>query len=299
MENKPIVFLTQAFANYKTVLNEGIPGIPSESLNGGIDYIQATSGSIIFNNDNSPPELNEQIQIHCYKPGDYYPNLKLLVYTGKDADKNYASSIAAIYKLKHNRDLFSMHSKLPSKSQSLFRKPNLDKTYANTWDLKDFIDQYGVIKDKRIRIIIFTCGSTSDPEKDKRLQELSLKKLSAQISTSDADLEDKLISVGKGLDIMFGEYESKYKNIDEFIPYSSITEMHTQIAPPDAAGGAGAIAGPNGQQISIPFIPGGLTKPMNIDGGGRRRRKTRRHASAPKRRKTRHRSNGRISSNRN
>ena len=282
MEDKPIVFLKQAFANYKTVSGKGIP---SESLNDGIDYIQATSGSIIFNKENSPPIVNEHIQLHCYEPGDYYPNIKLLVYTGKDADKNYASSIAAIYDLKDS--VFSVYSQLPSISQLIVKKPNIDKTYANTWYLKDFIDKYGAIKDKRIRIMIFTCGVTSDSEKDKRLRELSLKKLSAQITTSEADLESKLGSVGKGLDIMFGKYRSDYKKVDEFIPFPSITEI--QAAPDAAAGGAGAIAGPNGQQILIPFIPSGTTKPMNIDGGGRRRRKTFKRRRVPsKRRRTRY-----------
>ena len=277
MRNKPIELLEQAFPQFNTIELNGANIIPSTNLNNGINYISATSGSVIITDS-----YNQHIQVHCYKPGDFYPDLELYVETGKKAD--LISQFTGFYDI-NNRDNWETKGAtrlLERYPPDALSKANM-KLEKHRYKISDLIADYSGRSPDKIRFGLFSCGATDDNEINKTLKKASNYKLSARISaSSDSELHIKLDEIGIGLNAMFGA------EVAEAAEAAEAAELEVPTLGP--AGGAGAALLPNGTRRTWTYVPGGPAPMNHTDGGGRRRKtfKRCRGTKAPKRRRTRY-----------
>jgi hypothetical protein len=188
----PIQVLQQYFPGFKSDSSGFIP-TPHMGCDKGINFLKATSGSIYFDTTDTTYEC--KMQNHCYKPGDYYPDLQIYFTTGSESTEpllgyfglyTIPPSTSGVYK--SSSIAMDPTTGAPPDQTALLWPPG--KTTENkqyVFNLSDLIEM--VVKEGGHglkRITIFSCGSLdTNPALNDEMKAVSRYRLGQHISLKD------------------------------------------------------------------------------------------------------------------
>ncbi len=227
--------------------------IPSPLIgNNSIPYLQSIENNLLFKFMYHPGA--PVLQFHCYKPGDYYPELVLSVDEPSPTGTDFAALMYGVYDIPNgeinpmgervrdeyyiplsNEETFDRANWLPDHTRHL-RKDKFRELEVNLSDLiarivTDYTDgeveTMGRPPENRIRIYVFSCGNVYPPVYDAAFQAATLSYSGRIVDIASFDeYVDALTQIGQTLDISFGHN----------IPVAAANNG-------SAAGGAGASGG--------------------------------------------------------
>ena len=205
--------------------------IPSPLIgNNSIPYIQSIENNLLFRftYHTTRPVLH----FHCYKPGDYYPELVLTVGEPSPTGTDFAALMYGVYDIPKGetnamaervRDdyyaalsdeaTFDGNNWLPDHTRHL-QKDKFRGRHVNLSDLiTDIVTEYDEGNnapvephpENRIRIYVFSCGNVYPPGYDEAFQAATQSYAGRIVDVSSRDeYETALDHIGQTLDISFG-----------------------------------------------------------------------------------------------
>ena len=205
--------------------------IPSPLIgNNSIPYIQSIENNLLFKFTYHP--THPVLHFHCYKPGDYYPELVLSVDEPKPTGTDFAALMYGVYDIPNgetnpmdervrdayytslsNKATFDRNNWLPDHTRHL-RKDKFRETHINLSDLiarivEDYTDgedeTMGHSSEKRIRVYVFSCGNVYPPGHNTAFQAATLSYSGRMVDIESLEeYADALTQIGQTLDISFG-----------------------------------------------------------------------------------------------